>query len=436
MTALLFLSSVAVVMSSTDERHRPAKEAAKRSADQWFVNLQEALQCQSYKDESRIPRNQCPHLVPVTFLASKSDQERIYKLLLDGLTCNHHRTASCELIEPFLIRAINLIKSNDLIFRKMMTNPKNVQSPFQRLHWWTGYRGVRQVLNDVAREGNWDVSQLHRVERNTLLDHQQILQKIKHNPSINHKITIGQDSLLETMKWTSSHLLDLTTQNPSPMDLEIVMTLFQLVMDLRSYVQSRYIHFNVNRYYSLMVQYITKLTMVNLKLAEKAVDIVLDKAPDLICIFWKDRKMYRQQWDAADAVNLQLHRAEVFLLLMDLHDVTPSQFLIPLSRYFQESKNNVMKQRECRAGKCGSLYYFHIKLLMSVIQFCREVGISDLERIHVAEMIWCTTKLVPFEVQEEDATELLIDRTFQELLDKYVQYHNRDLHLPQIGVTV
>ena len=438
LSAFIFLTWSAGAVSTVEERDRLSTNAVQRAADQWLVELHEALQCRSHKDVSAIPRDQCPNRVPMTYLASTLEQERIYKLLLNGLVCNHHRMAVCERIEPFLIRAIHLIKSNDLIFSKMMTNPKNMQSPFQRLYWWADCCELREALDHVARVGRWDVAKFGRVKHNEMIDHQQFLQSIKQCASANHQFTWCHDPLLETLRWSKSYFIKLTDNNPTSWTLEIVMTFFQLLIDIRPYVAIRYIHstnFSVNRYYSLMVQYIAELTMKNLKLAMKAVDILLDKAPDLIWFLWRERKMYRNQWDISDGSDMQLHDAEMYLILIDTM-AAPAQLLIPISRYFNDSKNDIERQRQSRGGNCGSLHYFHIKLLLSTVKYCREVGITDNEWIHVANMIWCTTKLVHFDVEVQNSTDGLINQTYFELLDKYDDYKNRDLHLPDSGITL
>ena len=443
--AFLFLTSMQFATNIVQQRDRLSKCAAKRSANQWFVALHGALHCRPSKDQSCIVHDDCPNLVPLTFLASTVDQETIYKLLLDGLVWNHYLKASCEAIEPFLTRAVYLIKSNDLLFSKMKTNPRKTRSPFQRLYWWTSSAELRQAFADVAYEGNWVEHPIQQMERSTAIHHQQILQKIKQNPSENHRITVEQDPLFDTLEWTSSHLSELINGHASLLDLEIAMTFFQLILDIRPYVTAQYAmsRFNAEEYYHQTVQQITALTMVNLKLAMKAADIVLDAAPDLMFILLDDRKMYRKYWDPLYAHDLKLHPSEVLLNLIDYVSTLAESdseiallLLIPCSRYFQYSFRNIEQQRAIRGGKCGSLYYFHFQLLHSMFRFCSAYNIRDDNWVHVAEMVRCAAKLIPFEIEVGDSVHSLVTRTYYEMLDKFCSYHIRNLHVPVTRISI
>lgn len=443
--ALVLLASTQIATNTVHQRDRLSKGVAKRAANQWFVALHQALHCRPRKVESGIILDQCPNVVPMTFLASAADQERIYKLLLDGLVYNHYLKASCEAIEPFLIRAIHLIKSNNLLFSKMMMNPRKTRSPLQRLYWWTSSAELRQALDDVAFEGNWMKHPIQQMERSTAIHHQQILQKIKQNPSENHRITEEQDPLLDTLEWTSSLLSELINGHTSLLDLEIAMTFFQLIIEIRPYVTSQYAmsRFNAEEYYYQAVQQITALTMINLRLAMKAADIVLDAAPDLMFILLDDRKMYRKHWNPLYAPDLELHPSEAFLNLIDYVSALAESdseiallLLIPCSRYFQYSLRNIEQQRAIRGGKCGSLYYFHFQLLHSMFRFCSAYNIRDDNWVHVAEMVWCAAKLIPFQIEVGDSVHSLVTRTYYEMFDKFCTYHSRHLHVPVNRISV
>ncbi len=110
----LLLAGVQII-ATTVHPDQWRKDVMQRSADSWRSTLEDALS------------------------ANPVDQQRIYAVLLKGLVCNHHTQRNCgdlTEVESLVIRAIEAIKTNPVIFKKMMMNPKKIPSPFQRLYHW------------------------------------------------------------------------------------------------------------------------------------------------------------------------------------------------------------------------------------------------------------------------------------------------------------
>ncbi len=92
---------------------------------------------QLYKDVMERAADQWLHTFHSVLLAQPFDQEDVYKVLVRDLICNHHRIPVDQTnMEIVLVHAIQMIKNNAVIHKKMMMNPKRLPSPFKKLYQW------------------------------------------------------------------------------------------------------------------------------------------------------------------------------------------------------------------------------------------------------------------------------------------------------------
>lgn len=410
--------------SAFHERDQRAKDANVRASDQWFLQLGELLKAQP------------------------SDSEAIYQVLVKGLLCNHHRVALHERqdMETILVIAIGKIKKNRSIFKKMMTNPKKTINPFQQLYRWNSR--MRFALEDVAEQGEWDMGRYRKIaHRSAICYHQDILLDIKANTTHHQNHASDFDDrhrVLQTLNFTTHFLNQLTEQRHSILYVEIALTFFQLIMDIRSYLDSIYDDVRIQPVYKMMVQCLATLTMGDLNQMHKLMDIVLDKAPDMMTILWDQRQHHlRHGMTTCPGVVIRVHQAEHQMYRIEKMEERAStltrteiteRLLCPCTKYYQNKEKEVKERKEKGLAimDVPSAYYFEVLLLNVLMNFVGKMQRIDpciVKYAYVAEMIRCTAEaIVPFQVDVANTIEGLLRGTFSQIMTEFRLRHTHGAH--------
>ncbi len=208
---------------------------------------------------------------------------------------------------------------------------------------------------------------------------------------------------METLDFTLVWFGVMCHRNTFALDVEIALTLAHHIVDIRAYFPD-YDH----SHYLLMVQYLAKLTIGNLKRAMKMVDILVDH-PVLMSAFGKERQLHL--WNTVDPpLRAQIHRTEQILwtiqrmegsIVISDEEIT-EQLLIPCSHYFRKTARKVMRQGVRREDRSGSTYYFHVVLMKAMFNFCHEMPVASSQISHMAEMVKCTANIMRHHINVGD----------------------------------
>ena len=138
-------------------------------------------------------------------------------------------------------------------------------------------------------------------------------------------------------------------------------------------------------------------------------------------VFWGQRQECLEL-ARIDGDDFELHRAEGFLQMIKdregtvISDGRISRFLIQIRNYFRFSESLVGQQGVRKEDIPASWWYFHFFLLNSMAKSCPDINIATSQRDYVAEMIRCTTNMMPFFIKAGNTTDALLGGTYKEIL--------------------